>query len=367
MHQETFFKFLRFSLEISKEFNESITSDDWNTLYEQADKQLLLGILYNGIKRLPPSNQPPLPTVFQWASEAETINGLNKKFNAEAARLTQIFAAEGHQSAILKGQANARLYPDAFSRQPGDIDIWVNGGKKGVETLLQKLNMLYSPQMSKHHIHLATNKNDIDIEVHFRPASGSHNPLYNHRLQKILNKQIQFASQVPEGFYVPPTSFALIMQLSHIQRHFFSAGVGLRQLTDYFILLQTSSTEERLQTTSQLKRLGLLRMGKAVMWILQQVYELNHEHMICEPNSVLGNKLMDDILNGGNFGFHADWQKYKTVKRLYFKRSRALRMVSFDFWEGIFFEFSEIKRIALSIPARIRHRTLSLRGIPLKN
>ena len=32
----------------------------------------------------------------------------------------------------LKGQANARLYPDKLSRQPGDIDLWVEGGYKSV-------------------------------------------------------------------------------------------------------------------------------------------------------------------------------------------------------------------------------------------
>ena len=33
-----------------------------------------------------------------------------------------------YQTAILKGQANARLYPDKHARQPGDVDIWVEGG-----------------------------------------------------------------------------------------------------------------------------------------------------------------------------------------------------------------------------------------------
>lgn len=31
---------------------------------------------------------------------------------------------KGHRTAILKGQANARLYPDKYARQPGDIDIF---------------------------------------------------------------------------------------------------------------------------------------------------------------------------------------------------------------------------------------------------
>ena len=41
-----------------------------------------------------------------------------------------------YQTAILKGQANARLYPDKHARQPGDVDIWVEGGRERVLALL---------------------------------------------------------------------------------------------------------------------------------------------------------------------------------------------------------------------------------------
>ena len=37
---------------------------------------------------------------------------------------------------MLKGLANARLYPEPLSRQSGDIDIWVPCGCDKVERLL---------------------------------------------------------------------------------------------------------------------------------------------------------------------------------------------------------------------------------------
>ena len=56
--------------------------------------------------------------------------GLTQEFPVEG--LTQEFPVEVdadgwrrlYQTAILKGQANARLYPDKHARQPGDIDIF---------------------------------------------------------------------------------------------------------------------------------------------------------------------------------------------------------------------------------------------------
>ena len=53
-----------------------------------------------------------------------------------------LFEDEGHRTAILKGQANARLYPQPWSRQPGDIDIWVDGGKDKVMETVRRLGLL---------------------------------------------------------------------------------------------------------------------------------------------------------------------------------------------------------------------------------
>ena len=54
----------------------------------------------------------------------------------EAARVTQLFVEQGLPSAVLKGPANARLYPDPLSRHGGDIDICVPGGYDKVKQLL---------------------------------------------------------------------------------------------------------------------------------------------------------------------------------------------------------------------------------------
>ena len=96
--------------------------EEWDSLYRMAGEQSVLGIAYAGIERLPKDAQPPMELAFQWASEAETVRGHNRMVNAEASRLTQFFAAAGRKTAVLKGPANAMLYPDPLSRQCGDID-----------------------------------------------------------------------------------------------------------------------------------------------------------------------------------------------------------------------------------------------------
>ena len=189
--KENFFALLRLGLgmegQAPSEF--SLTPEEWAMLYEMATRQSVLGVAYAGIQRLPKDAQPPMELAFQWASEAETICGHNRLVNGVAARLTELFAAEGRRSAILKGPANARLYPDPGMRQCGDIDIWVEGGRAEIESLLLKKGMLHVPDSSvprpesSHHFHLPEPIDGVEVEVHFRPSSGNQNPFSNARLQ----------------------------------------------------------------------------------------------------------------------------------------------------------------------------------------
>ena len=124
------------------------TAEEWSLLYSLAAKLSVVGIAYAGICKLPKDRRPPLDLAFQWASEAEAIRGHNRMVNDEAKRLTELFAGQGRRTAILKGAANARLYPDKFMRQCGDIDIWIDGGRDAVVAMLQDFGMMDSRSSS---------------------------------------------------------------------------------------------------------------------------------------------------------------------------------------------------------------------------
>lgn len=51
--QKIFFDFLRFSIGSVKEIPDSLKEADWKELYAIAKKQCLVGVLFDGIKKLP--------------------------------------------------------------------------------------------------------------------------------------------------------------------------------------------------------------------------------------------------------------------------------------------------------------------------
>ena len=387
--EKEFFALLRLGMGSSQDFPFSPTSEEWQALYELASKQAMVGIAYAGICRLPKEQQPPLDVAFQWASEAETVRGHNRMVNREAAELTEIFRAQGRQTVILKGAANARLYPDAFIRQCGDIDIWVEGGQESVFALLSELGMISedSPSLAKfffsrnrpydelyaearkilsvcgHHVHLAEPRNGIEIEVHFKPSSGNYNPFTNKRFQRYLAREIGNTELAPEGFYVPSLKFALAMQLSHVQRHFLSSGVGLKQVVDYYALLQCAGEDDRKEMSGLLRRFGLYRSCRALMWVLGQTLGLERERMLCAPDAGLGKAMLAQILKGGNFGFYEKGERLSTIPRWFYKRKREMRFWTFAPSEVFWCEVFYWNRTIRSIPIRIKLRKFSIRDL----
>ena len=344
---EQFYKLLRLSLRLTQEFPVDVSAETWRRLYQTAVRQSLVGICYQGVCLLPEGSKPPVEIAMQWASEAESIRGLNEQLYQEAARLTRKFAEKGRRTAILKGQANARLYPDKYARQPGDIDIWAEGGRESVLALLPN-----HEKPSYHHVHLPANENGVVVEVHFRPSSGNFNPITNRRLQRWLEREILSASMVEEGFCVPSVRFALVMQLAHVQRHFLASGLGLRHVCDYYWLLQNSTAEDLRVVAGLLKEFGLHHAAGALMWVIGKVLHLDSSLMLCEADSYRGEWMLREIMVGGNFGWYAKKNLNFFQSRMEFL-TRGLRMMRFNFREMIWRNLRLWSYLILTIPKRI--------------
>lgn len=223
-----------------------------------------------------------------------------------------------------------------------------NAGKKGKATT------------SYHHVHLPPTTDGIIVEAHFRPSSGNHNPWTNRRLQQWLEQGIQTVNRVEDGFCVPSARFALVMQLSHIQRHFLSSGIGLRQLCDYYWLLHNASEEERCEVKGLLGRFGLKYTAGALMWILEEVLHLDEGLALCEPDARRGEWMLREVMTGGNFGHYAERRQKGRWKRFFTGQMRSLRLLRFDFREALWIELDFLKAIVVTLPERIRRGKLSL-------
>lgn len=338
-----------------------LAAKEWIAVYRQACSQSLSGMIYGVVNRIGGDENIPRPLLFEWICKAESIVGLNTKMNAEAARLTEWFGKRGRMTAILKGQANARLYPHPDERQPGDIDIWVEGGKDSVVKLLTEEGMMgKKATVSYHHVHLPPNNDGISVEVHFRPSSGNNNPITNRRLQRFLENEIRDSKECHEGFNVPTLRFAMIMQMAHIQRHFLSGGIGLRHIMDYYMLMSNAQNEDRQFVGERLKAFGLRNTAGAVMWLMEKLFSLPTTEMICQSDRRRGRWMLDEAFKSGNFGQYSDSRRKGFWQTVLSGRLRPIRLLGFDYRECLWVNIKFICYFTRTIPKRIKHRRLSL-------
>ena len=237
---QIFFDFLRFCIGSAKEIPVSLMEADWEELYAIAQKQCLMGVLFDGIKKLPAEHVGmKKELLLQWMAESQILEKANVRLNDAAIQVSEWFRKKGFRTCILKGQGNALMYPNPYSRTPGDIDIWVEGGDKRVISFVRSISP--HEKACYHHIEFPSYKG-VEVEVHYRPSfllCFRH----NRKLQKYYGmvKEEQFSHRVMLGeqgeIAIPTAEFNLIFQLTHIFSHLMNEGIGLRQLVDYYFVI----------------------------------------------------------------------------------------------------------------------------------
>lgn len=200
------------------------------------------------------------------------------------------------------------MYPNPYSRTPGDIDIWVEGGDKRVISFVRSISP--HEKVCYHHIEFPSYKG-VEVEVHYRP-SFLLCFWHNRKLQKYYErvKEEQFSHRVMLGeqgeVAIPTAEFNLIFQLPHIFSHLMNEGIGLRQLLDYYYVLSMLSVNCEMLTSLQkeLKELGLWMFAGTIMYIMQEVFGMPASRLIVPPNEKYGKFVLNEVLEAGNFGKH---------------------------------------------------------------
>ena len=388
--QRIFFEFLRFCIGTVQEVPSSLKGADWRVLYAMARKQCLVGVLFDGIKRLPADVGMDKGLLFQWMAQNQTLRKANARLDKAAVEVAEWFGRKGFRTCVLKGQGNALLYPPGMERTPGDIDLWVDGGDRKVVSFVRSLSP--DEKVCYHHIGFPE-YNGVEVEVHFRPSflfCFRHNRRLQGYYEQVMDEQ--FAHRVKLGgqgeVAVPKAEFNLIFQLTHIFTHLMNEGIGLRQLLDYFFLLKntdfigntdgvsgntnggvsfantdftdntdkfsgntdgdgfllntdfTDNTDriggnadgvDRRLLQDELRRLGLWEFAGAVMYIMKEVFGLEDNRLIVPPDVKRGRLVLKEALEAGNFGQYdkRNWFGHSALGHNLQRLYRDMRLVRY--------------------------------------
>ena len=393
MDYRIYFRFIQFSLGLyeGKEFLDGsvLQGFDWDAFYDFAKRQTLVGIVFDGIQRLPKGAAPRLDLLMRWLGMSQRTKMRNEVLNESTVAVYHSVGNAGYSCCILKVQGNAVMYPNPSARMPGDVDVWVDAWRDDIRRLARALVENADGRVGSESLnHIGLTMGGITVELHSTPGFMA-NCIYNRRLQNWLrrNADLQCSNMValPNGsgaVAVPTCAFNAVYQLYHLYHHYFYEGVGLRQVVDYYFVVvkseerrvkgEVKSEERRVKSEEggvkseerrvkseegevkseelrvknpmalegELNRLGLWKFAGAVMYVLHNVMGLPEDMMIVPMDRKRGRMLLDDILNGGNFGHydkhhavgHNLLRLYRDARLLRFYPSEALSEPVFRAW-----------------------------------
>lgn len=374
MIENNFFQLQQVALDIRKQLPHSLSSVEWLEIMGMAKKQALVGILFEGIQKLPQEQWPPKTLVFKWTLAAENIKRRNMLTTDVCLRLIEELGKSDFDACILKGQGNHTYYEGLTAnpslgllRTCGDIDAWIwpkkptkHPVKSIIDYCLQKHILL-----SLCHLHAEVKPIDgVPVEIHFRP-SFLNAPWRDKAFQKIFRKAQLVRANIDGCGEIQKmrVDYDLIFQLNHIYRHLLDEGVGLRQVLDFYVLLKDYHRQKaasqgkvlmsKAELMQKIRACGMSRFASALMYVLQEIFDMKEEELIGPASEIHGKFLLNEMMLAGNFGHYDERMAQLEVRKG--KLSYQLQKARRRFTRNLRFLTSYPEEVICEPMARVMH------------
>ncbi|UKK54790.1 nucleotidyltransferase family protein [Prevotella sp. E2-28] len=298
-----------------------------------AEEQAVVGLVTAGLDCVQDVKKPQ-QIVLQFIGQSLLIEQQNNELNIYLEKLIDLLRQEDVYAVLVKGQGIAQCYEKPLWRASGDVDLLLNNtnyekAKKVLIPIALSVDMEYT---SFKHLGM-TMEGGFVVELH-----GTMHSRLSRRIDKVIDevqKDIFNGGNVRPWnngnttVFLPSPDNDIIMIFTHILRHFFFEGIGLRQICDWCRLLWTFRSEIDVKLLEKrLCEAGLITEWKAfaafaVDWLGMPVKAMPL-YSADKRWSQKAAKICADVLNVGNFG-HNQIRDYSGMNYLLRKFVSAYR------------------------------------------
>lgn len=245
---------------LSEADGHALSQIDWDKLENTARRHSVLSLLC-----YPCLGTEEIPEKFRTSvqKEARGIVLQNYRLLLAGRDMVELLAESGIPTAVLKGAAAARSYPEPELRKAGDIDLLVAPERlEEACKVLERLGCRAAQwQPALHHVALWT-ADGIEAEVHTMLAEPFDNEQINLYLKRKLPECLERLSRRQVmGVELPMLDYGYHAYelLLHMLQHFLRSGFGLRFLCDWVVLWREDIPEAERKRYLELVRESRLK------------------------------------------------------------------------------------------------------------
>ena len=312
-----------------------LSNNSWWKILKISQVQTVTGIVFKGILNLPHEMHPNEDIIIKWIAEVNSIEKKNRMMNGVLATLFSYFSSNNIKCVLQKGQGVALMYIDPLLRECGDIDLYFplnKDHKKAIELMKAEGCEIHHSSDGSY----TYQWNGIEVEHHSN-LIDIQNPFLRKDLSRIIAKYgfVETILDKEWNFYIttPANIINLILLNTHIMKHTFGYGIGLRQMCDMARAYHCSKeliNQEELKSIYQ--KLGIEKWSLTLHSFLITYIGLSENDLPYPDKTIFPtDHLLNIILQGGNFGMYDEerskfsqtkWKRKMNTLKVFYNRRR---------------------------------------------
>lgn len=314
-NQQAFFTLLRAGLWEKKVRLAQIDDIDFNVVYRLSEEQSVVGLVAAGIEHVE-NVKIPQNIVLSFVGSALQLEQRNVAMNDYVAKLIDKLRNYDIYAILVKGQGIAQCYERPLWRACGDIDLLLSKENyQKAKSCLINYSSHREPENLRA-LHYGMTINGWDVELH-----GTLRSCCLPKMDKVVDEvqdDVFFMGNVRSWnnrniqVFLPSPNNNVFFVFTHIIKHFFHGGVGLRQICDWCRLLWSNKSE----INEPLLKKRLVAAGIMTEWKAFASLAVNYLGMPVEAMPFYCDdkkwkrkavRVMEFVLETGNFGHNRDY------------------------------------------------------------
>ena len=287
---------------------------DYAEVMRLAQEQSLVGLVAAGLEHVV-DVKVPKEIALQFVGQALQLEQRNAAMNRFIGEIIERMRGKEIYALLVKGQGIAQCYERPLWRACGDIDLLLSDTnyEKAKEFLIPLASTVGPETIREKHLPLTLNTWLVEL----------HGALYSDCLRRMDRVIDQIQNDIFCGgnvrswvngktlVFLPSADNDILVVFSHILKHYFRNGIGLRQVCDWCRLLWTfKDTIKRDVLEQRIRAMGIMTEWKTFGSLAVNALGMPTEAMpFYEDNEKWRKKaelVLARIMNDGNFGHNRD-------------------------------------------------------------
>lgn len=327
-----------------------LSGENWDELGRFARKQGVLGIMLDGVEKL---ETTPYGTTrklkfnqkLEWIGEVLQIEQRNLQQTAVMNDLAAKWTNNGCRVMVMKGQANATLYPKPEHRNPGDIDCYLFEKYSDGNTIARQKGCLVDESWYKHSVISYKGETFENHQYFVHTREGKRSKLLEKELEDALKVEEDKFKQLTPSTIMPPVQWTAMFLTYHACAHFLTEGLRLKQVLDWatFLKVHQNDVDWRAFYTF-CKKYHLNTFAETITSISCDHLGVEISNSAIRKNDTYTDKMLNSILYDDDYIYNESeggWkEKWHIVKNLFHYRWKYEEIYNESIWKQLWFYVS---------------------------